>query len=74
MINENRPSFTKFPQLEKLLLQRLLFAVQTIVLREYAKLARKKMSDVLIMQLQVDVQTLQQQFVSSFSKFALVMP
>ncbi|RNF22011.1 uncharacterized protein Tco025E_03377 [Trypanosoma conorhini] len=62
------------PQMEQLFMKRFVFAVQTTLLREYAKLAKKKLSDVFIMQLSVDAQSFQQQVGAKFGKAVLVLP
>ncbi|ESL09710.1 hypothetical protein TRSC58_02566 [Trypanosoma rangeli SC58] len=62
------------PEMEQLFMKRFIFAVQTTLLREYAKLAKKKLSDVFIIQLSVDAQSFQQQVVAKFGKAVLVLP
>lgn len=71
---EQRPGLAT-PVMEVLFLRRLLFSVQTTLVREYGKLARKKlMSDVTVMQMQVDVQSLQQQMVERYGRDSVVLP
>ncbi|ORC88866.1 uncharacterized protein TM35_000152970 [Trypanosoma theileri] len=62
------------PELERLLLRHFIFAVQTTLLKEYAKLARKKPTDALIMQISVDVQSFQQLVGAKFGKAVFVLP
>ncbi|KEG08142.1 hypothetical protein DQ04_07911010 [Trypanosoma grayi] len=62
------------PELERLFVQRFIFAVQVALLKEYCKLAKKKLTDALIMQISVDVQSLQQQVGAKFGKSLLVLP
>lgn len=62
------------PVLETLFMQRFVFAVQCILIREYGKLLKKHSSDLLVMQLQVDVQALQQQLTSTLGQEMIVLP
>jgi syndetin len=62
------------PVLESLFLQRLVFAVQATLVREYSKLSKKRMSDMFVMQLQVDVQAFQQQVAIAFGKPSVILP
>ena len=62
------------PALEALFLQRLVFAVQATLVREYGKLSKKRMSDMFVMQLQVDVQAFQQQVAAALGKSSVVLP
>lgn len=62
------------PELEELFLKHFIFAVQTTLLREYCKLAKKKVSDVFIMQVSVDVQSFQEQVGVIFGKAMFVLP
>ncbi|EAN92156.1 hypothetical protein C3747_11g45 [Trypanosoma cruzi] len=62
------------PELEQLFMKRLIFAVQMTLLREYCRLAKKKLSDAFIMQLSVDAQSFQQKVGAKFGKALLVLP
>ncbi|KAH9597334.1 Vacuolar protein sorting-associated protein 54 [Trypanosoma melophagium] len=62
------------PDLERLLLRHFIFSVQTTLLKEYTKLAKKKLTDALIMQISVDVQSFQQLVGSKFGKAVFVLP
>lgn len=62
------------PVLETLFLQRLVFAVQVTLVREYSKLSKKRMSDMFVMQLQVDVQAFQQQVAAALGRSSVVLP
>lgn len=61
------------PDLEGLLIQRSIFAVQSLTLREYGKIS-KKMNDMLAMQLQVDAQNFYQRAAAEFGSSSLVLP
>ncbi|EPY20812.1 hypothetical protein STCU_08820 [Strigomonas culicis] len=60
------------PSLENLFIQRFIFSVQYVLVQEYCKLAKKKLSDTFIMQLQVDAQTFQQLIASAFGRESIV--
>ncbi|CAD2219726.1 hypothetical protein AGDE_11237 [Angomonas deanei] len=72
-LNARRPTMPT-PVLETLFLQRFVFSVQFVLVQEYSKLAKKKLSDVAIMQLQVDAQTFQQQASAAFGRQNIVKP
>ncbi|CBZ34614.1 hypothetical protein, conserved [Leishmania donovani] len=72
-LNERRVPMPT-PALESVFLQRLIFAAQAVLVREYSKLSKKRMSDLFVMQLQVDVQFFQQQVASVFGKSSVVVP
>ncbi|KAG5503560.1 hypothetical protein JKF63_05700 [Porcisia hertigi] len=72
-LNERRAPMPT-SDLESVFVQRLIFAAQAVLVREYSKLSKKRMSDLLVMQLQVDVQAFQQQVASVFSKSSVVVP
>ncbi|AIN98846.1 hypothetical protein LPMP_242140 [Leishmania panamensis] len=72
-LNEQRVPMPT-PALESVFLQRLIFAAQAVLVREYSKLSKKRMNDFFVMQLQVDVQSFQQQATSIFGKSSVVMP
>ncbi|KPA79340.1 hypothetical protein ABB37_05790 [Leptomonas pyrrhocoris] len=62
------------PALESVFLQRLVFAVQATLAREYSKLSKKRMNDMFVMQLQVDVQAFQQQVAAALGRSSVVLP
>ncbi|KAK7197020.1 hypothetical protein NESM_000645800 [Novymonas esmeraldas] len=71
-LNERRVPMPT-PALESVLLQRLIFVAQAVLVREYSKLTKKRMSDLFVMQLQVDVQAFQQQVAAAFGKSSVVL-
>lgn len=72
-LNERRQPMPT-PILETLFLQRLIFSVQAALVREYAKLTKKKLNDIFVMQLQVDTQNFQQQAAAAFGRENVVLP
>lgn len=60
--------------LEKLFWQRFIFAVQSVLVREYSKLAKRKLTDLAVMQIQVDVQNFQQQAATAFGREHILLP
>ncbi|KAG5477875.1 hypothetical protein LSCM1_05177 [Leishmania martiniquensis] len=73
VLNEQRVLLPT-PALESVFLQRLIFAGQAVMVREYSKLSKKRMNDLFVMQLQVDVQSFQQQVAFVFGKSSVVVP
>lgn len=71
-LHENRPSLPT-AELDTLFIQRSIFSVQCLMVREYSKLS-KKMNDMLAMQLQVDAQNFTQQIASSLGAKCVVFP
>eukprot|EP00796_Vickermania_ingenoplastis_P003882 gene3882-2754_t len=63
------------PDLETLFIQRSIFAVQSMTVREYSKLSKKVSgNDMMAMQLQVDAQNFFQQAGAAFSSSNVVLP
>ncbi|KAG5500869.1 hypothetical protein JIQ42_04895 [Leishmania sp. Namibia] len=73
VLNEQRVPLPT-PALEAVFLERFIFAAQAVLVREYSKLSKKRMSDLFVMQLQVDVQSFQQQVAFVFGKSSVVVP